>query len=107
MADLGTVGVSADCDHLVQAIAFYSVSVVASTGKTVSGTVLDDTATPAARTVRLYNRATGALVGATISDGVTGEYSIAAPDLEVDRIVLDDSGGSLYNDIIDRVLPGP
>jgi hypothetical protein len=42
-----------------------------------------------------------------VSDAGTGEFSLPAPDEEVQRIVLDDDAGTLYNDLIDRVLPGP
>lgn len=73
--------------------------------KSVSGVIYDDAGVPCARTVRLYTRSTGALLGAATSDAVTGVYSIHCGDDEVQRIVLDDSGGTLYNDIIDRVIP--
>lgn len=73
----------------------------------VSGVVRDDTNTPCARTVRVYRRDTGALAGlSTVSDAGTGSYTIDCYTLdEVQRIVLDDSGGTLYNDLIDRVIP--
>jgi hypothetical protein len=106
MADLGSIGTSADTEHLYHQFAFYSTSPVSSNGKTVSGTILDDTSTGAARTVRLYNRATGAFVGEDVSDG-SGNYSIAAPDVECNFVVLDDAAGTQYNDRIGRVLPGP
>ena len=72
----------------------------------VSGVIKDDTGANCARTVRIHNRATGAMIASTTSDGTTGAYLLAAPTLdEVQRIVLDDAGGTLYNDIIDRVIP--
>lgn len=72
----------------------------------VSGVVRDDTGAPCARTVRLLHRTTGELIGSTTSDAVTGAYTLGAPSLEeVQRIVLDDAGGTLYNDILDRVIP--
>ena len=72
----------------------------------VSGVVLDDTGAPCARTVRLIRRDTGAHVISTISDATTGAYSLPAPTLdEVCRIVHDDTAGTLYNDLIDRVIP--
>ena len=72
----------------------------------VSGVIRDDTGAVCARTVRVVNRSTGALIASTTSDAGTGAYSFALPTLdEVQRIVLDDSGGTLYNDIIDRVIP--
>jgi hypothetical protein len=74
----------------------------------VSGTITDDTGTPCARTVRLYDRATGAFIAETTSDAGTGAYDFSAvlSTDEVQRIVLDDSAGTLYNDLIDRVIPG-
>lgn len=72
----------------------------------VEGVVRDDANALCARTVRLIRRDTGALLGSAVSDASTGAYRIATPTLdEVQRIVLDDSGGTLYNDIIDRVIP--
>lgn len=72
----------------------------------VSGVIRDDAGAVCARTVRIVNRSTGALIASTTSDAGTGAYTLAAPSLdEVQRIVLDDSGGTLYNDIIDRVIP--
>ena len=72
----------------------------------VSGEIRDDTGAVCARTVRVVNRSTGALIASTTSDAGTGAYSFALPTLdEVQRIVLDDIGGTLYNDIIDRVIP--
>lgn len=72
----------------------------------VEGVVEDDAGAPCARIVRLVRRDTGALLSSTTSDASTGAYRLAAPTLdEVQRIVLDDSGGTLYNDLIDRVIP--
>lgn len=72
----------------------------------VSGIIYDDTGSPCARTVRLVNRTTGAMISSTTSDSSTGAYRLESSTLgEVQRIVLDDSGGSLYNDLIDRVIP--
>lgn len=72
----------------------------------VDGVILDDTGSPCARTVRLIDRATGALIGSVTSDAGTGAYSIGTDTLdEVQRIVLDDLSGTLYNDLIDRVIP--
>lgn len=72
----------------------------------VEGVVYDDASAPCARTVRLHRRDTGALVASATSDATTGAFRIATPTLdEVQRIVLDDSGGTLYNDKIDRVIP--
>lgn len=72
----------------------------------VEGVVRDDANAFCARTVRAYRRDTGALVASTTSDASTGSYILATPTLdEIQRIVLDDSGGTAYNDIIDRVTP--
>ena len=71
----------------------------------ISGVVYDDAGDPCARTVRIYDRTTGALLSSGTSDAGTGAYSLAAGTSEIQRIVLDDSGGTLYNDIIDRVIP--
>ncbi len=71
----------------------------------VAGVIKDVTGTPCARTVRLVRRDTGALLASTVSDASTGAYRLAAPALdEVQRIVLDDAPGTLYNDLIDRVI---
>lgn len=72
----------------------------------VAGIVRDAAGTPAARSVRLYHRGNGSLIGSAVSSAETGEYSILAPTTdEVQRIVLDDDTGTLYNDLIDRVIP--
>lgn len=72
----------------------------------VAGTIRDAAGAPCARTVHLIHRATGALIGTTTSNGTTGAYNIkTATTDEVCRIVLDDSSGSLQNDLIDRVIP--
>lgn len=72
----------------------------------VSGEVRDGNNALCARTVRAYRRDTGALVGSTTSDSITGAYTIDCATLdEVTRIVLDDSSSPLYNDMVDRVIP--
>lgn len=71
----------------------------------VSGVIRDDTGTPCARTVRAYDRATGALLSSTTSNAATGAYTLSTGAGEVQRVVLDDAGGTLYNDLIDRVMP--
>jgi hypothetical protein len=72
----------------------------------VSGVVRDDTGALCARTVRIVRRDTGAVLGSVVSDASTGVFSFPTPTLdEVHRIVLDDTSGTLYNDIIDRVIP--
>lgn len=104
MADLGSVGVNANFDNAFRQ--FFSIStVVLPTTLTVSGNIFDDTGAAAERVVRLYRRSDGAFIGEITSTAGTGAFSLAAPNTEVQRIVLDDSGGTLYNDIIDRVIP--
>lgn len=72
----------------------------------VSGVVRDDAGDPAERTVRVYARSTGALLEEVLSDPVTGAYSVVTASAgEVQVVVLDDSAGELYNDIIMRVVP--
>lgn len=74
----------------------------------VSGVIYDSAGSPASRTVRVYRRDTGALVGEDVSDGTTGAYTVGCGSFagEAQRIVLDDDAGTLYNDLIDRVFPG-
>jgi hypothetical protein len=78
---------------------------------TVSGVVRDGDGNAAARMVRIYARTTGKLLGETVSDPADGAYAVLlrGDTGEVQRIVLadDDAEGVLYNDIIDRILPGP
>ena len=72
----------------------------------VEGVVRDDAGAPCARTVRLIRRDTGAQVISGVSDATTGAYRLATPTLdEVSRIVHDDAAGTLYNDLIARVIP--
>ncbi|UOF79432.1 virion structural protein [Caudoviricetes sp.] len=106
MADLGSVGLDVEI-ALIPVYLTESVVPLLSLSKVVEGVITDDTAAECARTVRLYSRSTGRLVAEGASDAITGEYSLPAPDEEVQRIVLDDDAGTLYNDLIDRVLPGP
>lgn len=74
-------------------------------GYSISGVIRDDTGALCARTVRAYDRSTGALLGSTTSDATTGAYSINTGAGEVQLVVLDDSGGTIYNDLVDRVIP--
>ena len=72
----------------------------------IEGVVKDDAAIPAARTVRAYRRDTGALVSSVVSNGSSGAYTINCPTLDECSVVcLDDSGGTLHNDLIARVVP--
>ena len=72
----------------------------------VSGTILDTAGLPCARTVHLFDRASGTKLGTTVSDASTGQYAFYGPPggNEVIRVVLADEP-TLYNDIIDRILP--
>lgn len=72
----------------------------------VSGTVLDANAAPAIRTLRVYRRDTGALLGSTTSSGSTGAWSFSdAYAGEVQVVMLDDALGTLENDQILRTTP--
>lgn len=72
----------------------------------VSGVTRDAADAVCSRVVRAYNRATGALIGEATSDAGTGAYSMNLPITdEVNVVFLDDSGGTLYNDLIARVIP--
>lgn len=70
---------------------------------TVSGVVLDAGGNPAERTVRAHSRATGTLLGSTVSNPTTGAYSMSAS--EECYIVCLDSGAVLNALIQDRVIP--
>ena len=71
----------------------------------ISGNVKDASGANAARTVRLYRRSDGMFIGSTTSNPSTGAYSFDSfYGGEIQRIVLDDDAGTLYNDLIDRVL---
>lgn len=72
----------------------------------ISGTVHDESGSPAVgRTVRVYRRMDGALLGEVVTNG-SGWYTlgIAGTPGEMQRIVLDNDAGSLCNDLIDRVM---
>lgn len=72
---------------------------------TISGTVLDATSAPVARTVRVYERATGTLLGETISSASTGAYSLTLNlpvGDEVQVVCMDDAAGTLENDLVHR-----
>jgi len=69
-----------------------------------SGTV-EESDSPVARTVRVYDRSTGELLGETTSDSGDGSWSIAVGDTSPVYVVcLDDDSGTQYNaQIYDRV----
>lgn len=68
--------------------------------------VLDDAGSPAVRTVRAYERATGKLIAQKNSDA-SGDFAMRLlTSSEKQLVYLDDAAGGLYNDLIHRVLPG-
>ena len=72
----------------------------------ISGAVYDAAGDPAQRTVIAVPRTYPCNVAwSTQSSAVDGTYSLTVPDVECSRIVLADET-TLYNDLIDRVLPG-
>lgn len=73
---------------------------------TLSG-VVTESSTGVARTVRVYDRATGALLAETISSSEDGSFSIPIYSNDpVYVVALDDDSGDDYNAIIfDRVIP--
>jgi hypothetical protein len=84
-----------------------NLSFPANGNSTVSGTITDAEGNPCVRIVRAYDRTTGILLGETTSNASTGIYTFTGLSTsEVQRIVLDDAAGTLYNDLIDRVIPG-
>ena len=73
---------------------------------TISGTVYDAAGDPAQRTVIAVLRAHPNMRHfATQASAVDGTYSLTVPDVECSRLVLADET-TLYNDLVDRVLPG-
>jgi hypothetical protein len=72
----------------------------------ISGTVKDSTTSPLARVVRAYNRASGMIMGSTISDAVTGAFQIEVPAMAADYYVvaLDEAGGTQNAQIYDRIV---
>lgn len=70
-----------------------------------SGTVLDETGAPAARTVRAYRRSTGELVGEATSDGTTGAYQIYTPFNEDHSLEFLNDDDALNALIYDWVIP--
>lgn len=73
---------------------------------TISGTITDTNGNGVARTVRVYRRDTGALMGEAVSDGTTGAYSITTSHAgEHSVVMLDDAVGTVENDQILRTTP--
>lgn len=74
--------------------------------KSISGAVTGADGNPAERTIIAVPRAYPCgKAWSTQSSNVDGSYSLEVADAEVSRIVLADEV-ALYNDIVDRVLPG-
>jgi len=73
--------------------------------KTISGTVKDDTNSNAIRTIAAVPRSSGSRAFWTAS-AADGTYSLSVPDVEHSVICMDNDSGTLYNDLIARVLPG-
>ena len=72
----------------------------------ISGFVKDINNNPVPRTIRVYRRDTGVLLGETQTSAVTGAYSLTdAYAGEVQVVMLDDAAGSIENDQILRTTP--
>lgn len=73
---------------------------------TYSGVVLDVHGLPQVRSIRFYRRDTGALLGSTISDPVSGAYTFDTAYTDETQVVLINSlMNSTENDQIMRALP--
>lgn len=74
--------------------------------KSVSGTIFDTAGAPCSRDIHFYHGATGNKLTSVVSEQITGKYE-AFPNAsgdEVFRVVMANEP-SLYNHIIDRVMP--
>lgn len=72
----------------------------------VGGTILDANNSPVSRTIRVYDRVTGALAGTDQSSPVTGIYNVVINTAnEVQVVMLDDVLGTTENDQILRTTP--
>ncbi|QNM94893.1 LamG-like jellyroll fold domain-containing protein [Chitinimonas koreensis] len=69
----------------------------------VSGTVRDAAGDPVSRLVRVYSRDTGLLLGAGLSDPVTGAYSLPADVGELTVVCYDDDGNAQVYDHVTGV----
>jgi hypothetical protein len=70
----------------------------------ISGKLIGPDGMPLQSTVRLYNLTTGALVDATTSDPITGNYTLnALIQAEHYIIALNDDTGIRHNDIVSKV----
>lgn len=75
----------------------------------IKGIIKDESGSLVARTIRIYDRATGDLIRDMISDATTGEYIAYIPTTdEVHCVILDDATEApLRNDIAIRLIPEP
>ncbi|NUQ48533.1 MAG: carboxypeptidase regulatory-like domain-containing protein [Phycisphaerae bacterium] len=105
---LGAQQLIVPAPELTQGQLYYFSSVAPPATSTVSGVVTDAAGLPAARVVRVHDRATGNVLGETMSDASTGEYAIeVTPGGEMQVLFLSDelAEGKLLNDIVHRVMP--
>ncbi|HAR06368.1 MAG TPA: hypothetical protein DCR72_12490 [Pseudomonas sp.] len=65
----------------------------------ISGTVRNIENLPVQRTVRAFNRASGHLMAQTVSDPITGNYTLRLPNLEPVDVVFQAEDGELLNDL--------
>lgn len=74
----------------------------------LSGNVKDASGSNAARTINAHLRSTGALVGATVSDGSTGNFTLVPePNSTSDHYVIALPTSTSENALVfDRVVPG-
>lgn len=73
--------------------------------RTVSGVVTDSAGLPAIRTVRIYARDSGAILG-DVQSNAAGVYELqTAYSDEVNVVFIDDAGGEVFNDLILRTTP--
>lgn len=74
--------------------------------KNISGTIYNIDGDPVKRTVIAVPRTFPCSIAwSTQSSDADGTYSLTVPDIECSRIVLADEA-TLYNDIVDRIIPG-
>lgn len=73
----------------------------------IAGTVKDDTGSLCARAVRAYRRSDGSLSGSTVSNAITGAFTLTTKSIDAHTVVaLDDTAGAAYNALVfDNVMP--
>lgn len=76
-------------------------------GARIAGVVRDESENPCARTVRSYDRATGTLLGSTVSNAITGAFEIYSANADPQTVIIldDDAGSELDAIVYDRVIP--